>query len=205
MQRLLVVEDDNSVRSTITTFLELEGYAVDAVSSTREALERLRNDAYPIVISDIYLDEKTGLDVLESARKNNPNCAVILMTGRGSIETVMKATQGGAFDYIAKPFELDTMLDTVKHTPSAIDVHAADRNDPANDSAERTHQRSRLATRAKNQVDHNLRRKLSDLVPTLRQSVAVPLDLPYVATGAVSATVKHGNVMSRPAQLPHQW
>jgi DNA-binding NtrC family response regulator len=114
VQRLLVVEDDSSVRNTITTFLELEGYAVDAVSSTREALERLRNDVYPIVISDIYVDERTGLDVLETAREKNPNCAVILMTARGTMETVMKATRGGAFDYIAKPFELDRMLDTVK-------------------------------------------------------------------------------------------
>jgi len=86
VQRLLVVEDDNSVRDTITTFLELEGYSVDAVSSTREALERLRSDAYPIVISDIYLDERTGLDVLETARQNNPKCAVILMTARGTME-----------------------------------------------------------------------------------------------------------------------
>ena len=120
MQRLLVVEDDNSVRNTITTFLELEGYSVDAVSSTREALERLRADAYPIVISDIYLDERTGLDVLETARKNNPKCAVILMTARGTMETVMKATQGGAFDYIAKPFELDRMLDTVKRAEATL-------------------------------------------------------------------------------------
>jgi hypothetical protein len=97
------------------------------------------------------------------------------------------------------------MLDTVKHTPGAIDIHAADGNDPANDSAQKMHQLSRLATRAKNQVDHNLRRELSDLVPVLRQSVAVPLDLPYLATGAASATVKHGNVMSRPVQLPQQW
>jgi len=120
VQRLLVVEDDNSVRTTITTFLELEGYAVDAVSSTREALEKLRVDAYPIVISDIYLDERTGLDVLATARQKNPNCAVILMTARGTIETVMKATQGGAFDYIAKPFELDRMLDTVKRAEASI-------------------------------------------------------------------------------------
>jgi len=120
VQRLLVVEDDSSVRSTITTFLELEGYDVDAVSSTREALERLRGAAYPIVISDIYLDERTGLDVLATARQNNPQCAVILMTGRGSIETVVKATQGGAFDYIAKPFELDRMLDTVKRAEASF-------------------------------------------------------------------------------------
>src|SRR6266852_751866 len=120
MQRLLVVEDDNSVRDTITTFLELEGYSVDAVSSTREAIEKLRSDAYPIVISDIYVDERTGLDVLETARQQNPNCAVILMTARGTIETVMRATQGGAFDYIAKPFELDRMLDTVRRAEAAV-------------------------------------------------------------------------------------
>ena len=126
MQRLLVVEDDKSVRNTITTFLELEGYQVDAVASTREALDRLRTDTYPIVISDIYVDEHTGLDVLATARQQNPNCAVILMTARGTIETVMKATQGGAFDYIAKPFELDRMLDTVKRAEAAVSVQDAE-------------------------------------------------------------------------------
>ena len=93
---------------------------MDAVSSTREAIERLRVDAYPIVISDIYLDERTGLDVLRTARLKNPNCAVILMTARGTMETVMAATQGGAFDYIAKPFELDRMLDTIKRAEASV-------------------------------------------------------------------------------------
>lgn len=120
MSRLLVVEDDNSVRSTVVTFLELEGYTVDAVASTREALDRLKNESYPIVLSDIYLDERTGLDVLAAARGTNPSCAVILMTGRGSMETVMRATQGGAFDYIAKPFELDRLLDTVKRAEASL-------------------------------------------------------------------------------------
>jgi len=114
LQRLLIVEDDDAVRTTIVTFLELEGYAVDAVSSTHEAIERLNQTAYPIVISDIYLDEQTGLDVLEAARRRDPSCAVILMTARGTVETVMAATRGGAFDYIAKPFELEKMLETVK-------------------------------------------------------------------------------------------
>ncbi len=136
MQRLLIVEDDNSVRNTITTFLELEGYAVDAVSSTREALERLRNDAYPIVISDIYVDERTGLDILETARKQNPNCAVILMTARGTIETVMKATQGGAFDYIAKPFELDRMLDTVKRAEASVNEQDVEKESEIEDLPE---------------------------------------------------------------------
>ena len=120
LQRLLVVEDDNAVRTTITTFLELEGYAVEAVSSTREAISRLNHDSYPIVISDIYLDERTGIDVLKTAREQNPTCAVILMTARGSMETVMAATQHGAFDYIAKPFELDDMLSTIRRAEATL-------------------------------------------------------------------------------------
>jgi DNA-binding NtrC family response regulator len=118
--RLLVVEDDAAVRATIVTFLELEGYAVDAVSSTREAMERLRGESYPIVISDIYLDERTGIDVLRAARERNPSCAVILMTARGSMETVMAATQGGAFDYVAKPFDLGRMLDTIQRAEASL-------------------------------------------------------------------------------------
>lgn len=120
MTKLLVVEDDDGVRTTIVTLLECEGYEVDAVSSTREALERLGESTYPVVISDIYLDERTGLDVLEAARAKNPNCAVILMTARGTMETVMAATRGGAFDYVAKPFDLDRMLETVKRAEAAV-------------------------------------------------------------------------------------
>ncbi len=121
MQKLLIVEDDASVRTTMVTCLELEGYAVDAVASTREALERLQNQPYPIVISDIYLDERTGLDVLRTARERNPGCLVILMTGRGSMETVMAATEGGAFEYLAKPFEMAHMIDTIRRAEKSLD------------------------------------------------------------------------------------
>jgi DNA-binding NtrC family response regulator len=119
MPRLLVVEDDPAVRTTVVTFLELEGYDVDAVASTGEALERLSENSYPIVISDIYVDDRTGLDVLDAARNKDPKCSVILMTARGTMETVMAATRGGAFDYVAKPFEIDRMLDTIKRAEAA--------------------------------------------------------------------------------------
>ena len=123
MEKLLIVEDDPGVRTTIVTFLEMEGYAVDAVSSTGEALQRLGEHSYPIVISDIYIDNRTGLDVMEAARRRDPACSVILMTARGTMETVMAATRGGAFDYIAKPFELDRMLETVKRAEAARNDH----------------------------------------------------------------------------------
>jgi DNA-binding NtrC family response regulator len=126
MQKLLIVEDDQSVRTTMVTCLELEGYAVDAVSSTREALDRLENQSYPIVISDIYLDERTGLDVMRTARRTNPDCLVILMTGRGSMETVMAATEGGAFEYLAKPFEMAHMVDTIRRAEKSLGVQDED-------------------------------------------------------------------------------
>jgi len=111
---VLVVEDDSSVRTTIVTFLEMEGFAVEAVSNTRDAIERLGQTPFPLVISDIYIDDRTGIDVLMAAKKQDPNCSVILMTARGTMETVMAATRNGAFDYLAKPFELDTLLESVK-------------------------------------------------------------------------------------------
>jgi DNA-binding NtrC family response regulator len=120
MQKLLIVEDDQSVRTTMVTCLELEGYAVEAVGSTHEAIDRLEHHSYPIVISDIYLDERTGIDVLRTARRQNPDCAVILMTGRGSMETVMAATEGGAFEYLAKPFEMAHMIDTIKRAEKSL-------------------------------------------------------------------------------------
>ena len=69
---LLVVEDDNSVRETVVTFLEMEGFSVESVASTREALQKLSATRYEIVLSDIYLDERTGLDVLNAAKAANP-------------------------------------------------------------------------------------------------------------------------------------
>lgn len=119
-KKILVVEDDASVRTTLVTFLELEGYDVEAVGSTRDAMLRLRDHTYPLVLSDIYLDERTGLDVLEAAREKNPDGKVILMTGRASMETVMKATKGGAFEYISKPFEFDTLSDVLDRAQAAM-------------------------------------------------------------------------------------
>ncbi len=135
-QPILVVEDDDSVRMTIEMGLEAEGYTVDAVSSTREAIDRLDHTPYEIVISDIYLDERTGLDVLEAARQRRPDCAVIMMTARGTMETVMAATRGGAFDYIAKPFEWEKMLETVKRAEASFEKSKDDEETDIDDLPE---------------------------------------------------------------------
>ena len=127
-EQILLVEDDSSVRTTIVTCLEMEGFGVDAVSNTRDALDRLAANGYPLVISDIYIDDRTGLDVLAEAKRRNPGCAVILMTARGTMETVMAATRNGAFDYLAKPFELDTLIESVRR---AINARTTDDDEEA--------------------------------------------------------------------------
>jgi DNA-binding NtrC family response regulator len=128
---ILLVEDDSSVRTTIVTFLELEGFEIEAVANTHDALARLANRRYPLVISDIYIDDRTGIDVLLAAKGQHHDCPVILMTARGSIETVMAATQNGAFDYLAKPFELDTLLEAVRRALQSGDGddHEAEHED----------------------------------------------------------------------------
>ena len=118
--RILFVEDDPSVVMTFVAGLEAEGYPTEAVTSTSEALTKLANDSYPIVVTDIYLDERTGLDVLRAARDYNPGCAVIVITGQGTIETVMEATQGGAFDYLAKPFDISELLRAIRRAESFL-------------------------------------------------------------------------------------
>jgi DNA-binding NtrC family response regulator len=125
MTRLLLVEDDASVRATLSTFLELEGFAVEVAPSSESAFRKLAAESFPLVLSDIYLDSRTGLDILEEAKRRNPNCIVVLMTGRGSMETVVAATRGGAFDYVAKPFELDDILNVLRRAVAARETDDA--------------------------------------------------------------------------------
>ena len=117
--QVLVVEDDPAFSTTLLTLLESEGYPVEVVNSSDEALERLAQRTFPIVISDIYLDQRTGLDILRRARAVEPRCAVILITGKGSLDTVLESTRAGAFDYLAKPFPLDRLARSVANAATA--------------------------------------------------------------------------------------
>ena len=122
---ILVVEDDPAVAEMVKTLLDAEGYPVREASGSEEALEHLAATEFPIVISDIFLDERTGLDILRRARAFNSRCAVILITGKGSFETVLEATREGAFDYISKPFSLERMVQAVRNAEAALAQSAA--------------------------------------------------------------------------------
>ena len=122
MQKILLLEDDPALQLTLQTRLEMEGYAVDTASTASEAIERLDTNSYSIVVSDIYIEaeERTGLDLLNEAKRKDPSCAVIMMTGMGKVETVMEANRKGAFDYVAKGEQLfDNLIDAVERAVAA--------------------------------------------------------------------------------------
>jgi DNA-binding NtrC family response regulator len=98
----------------VEIFLSTNGYAVTVASQGEEALEHIRTGLFPVILSDIYIDRITGLDVLREARARDERAAVILMTARGSVRTTVDAERGGAFEYLAKPFSMSELLLVVR-------------------------------------------------------------------------------------------
>ncbi len=131
--RILVIDDDESITSTVSAFLAARGYKVTVANDGDDALEEIRAGDYPVIVSDIYIDRISGLDILRAARERNADAAVILMTARGSVRTTVEAEMGGAFEYLAKPFEMHALLAAIERAQAA---HAAAAPDTDEDAAE---------------------------------------------------------------------
>ena len=111
---ILVVDDDRSICKMIGSLLDMEGYVNQVVSRGEDALELLRTEPIDIVISDIYMGDVSGLDVLAAAREALPEAEVVIMTAHGSVETAVRAVRNGAFDYISKPFAVKDILGVIR-------------------------------------------------------------------------------------------
>jgi DNA-binding NtrC family response regulator len=117
---ILVVDDEESITTNIAAFLRARGYDVTAVNDGEDALQAVHDGRFSIIISDIYIDRVTGLDVLEQAKQAGGSPLVILMTARGSVRTTVEAEIHGAFDYVAKPFEMRTMLAVIERAEAYL-------------------------------------------------------------------------------------
>ncbi|MDE3168017.1 MAG: sigma-54-dependent Fis family transcriptional regulator, partial [Acidobacteriota bacterium] len=117
---VLVIDDEESITSTIATFLRAKGYAVTVLNDGEDGLEAAGEGRFPVIVSDIYIDRVTGLQILERAKAARSKVAVILMTARGSVRTTVEAEIGGAFDYIAKPFEMKTLLAAIERAEAFL-------------------------------------------------------------------------------------
>lgn len=114
MARLLVIDDEASIRRTLREILEYEKYKVDDASTGMEALARLAEQEYDVILCDIKMPEMDGIELL-SAIKQSTDTPVIMISGHGNIETAVEAIKKGAYDYISKPPDLNRLLITIKN------------------------------------------------------------------------------------------
>lgn len=114
-ERILIAEDNESLRFGILEALEDSGYVVTGASSGAEALRVLENESIHVVVTDIKLGDISGVDVLRKAKEINSETEVILMTAYGTLETALQALRLGAFDYIQKPFDLGHLKHRVEN------------------------------------------------------------------------------------------
>jgi diguanylate cyclase (GGDEF)-like protein len=111
--RILVVDDEESLRTLLTEVLSDEGYHIDTAASGEEALSLFNNDPYPLVITDIRMGGMDGIELLQKLKARYEDTQVIVITSHASLETAVRALRSGAYDYLIKPFEdldLITML-----------------------------------------------------------------------------------------------
>lgn len=112
---ILVVDDEASLRETFHFFLTREGYEpILTAEGFEQAMELIRTEKIDLIISDIILDQSSGLDLLKYCRKNNIDCPFIIITGFPDVETAAESLRFGAFDYVVKPVEKQTLLRTVR-------------------------------------------------------------------------------------------
>ena len=107
MAKLLIVDDDLSLREFLTLFLKREGYAVEVAANGERALELLAEQRFDLVLTDMRMPRMGGLDLLDAIRERKIQTQVIVMTAYSTTDTALDAMRKGAYDYIVKPFKLD--------------------------------------------------------------------------------------------------
>ena len=113
--KILVVDDELSMREFLTILLEREGYCVEAAENAQVALQYLENDKYDLVVSDVNMPGLDGMALLERIKKISPETAVLMITAYTTAEQAVEAMKLGAYDYIAKPFRVEEVKVLVKN------------------------------------------------------------------------------------------
>lgn len=111
--KILVVDDERGARMALEVPLRMSGYDVAAATCGREAIAMGQGKRFDVVLTDIYMPDITGLEVVREFRRFSPDTKIIAVTAQGSLEIAMQAVEEGAFDFIAKPFNIDDVLSIV--------------------------------------------------------------------------------------------
>ncbi|ACH39529.1 sigma-54-dependent transcriptional response regulator [Citrifermentans bemidjiense Bem] len=107
--KILVIEDDDSSREALLILLKSIGFTVKGCSSGQDGLGVLSGEPFDIVITDLFLPDLNGIDILTRVKESSPRTEVILVTGYGSAETAVQAMKKGAYDYITKPLNIEEL------------------------------------------------------------------------------------------------
>src|SRR5882672_3024746 len=112
-EHILIVDDEPAIRSTLRDVLEDEGYRVSAVGNGADALRFFADELPELTFLDIWMDRMDGLETLAEIKRARPGAVVVIISGHGTIETAVKATRLGAYDFVEKPLSLEKILMTV--------------------------------------------------------------------------------------------
>ncbi len=115
MLKILVIDDERSIRNTLKDILGFEGFQVELAENGRAGIDLVQSSEFDIILCDIKMPEMDGLEVLEQIRKIKPESTVVMISGHGTIETAVEAIKKGAFDFIEKPLDLNRLLITLRN------------------------------------------------------------------------------------------
>ncbi len=115
MSKILVIDDERSIRNTLKDILEYEKYEVDLAEDGNKGIEMIRSAEYDVVLCDIKMPGLDGIEVLERVVVLAPDTPVVMISGHGNIDTAVDSIKKGAFDYIEKPLDLNRLLITIRN------------------------------------------------------------------------------------------
>jgi two-component system, NtrC family, nitrogen regulation response regulator NtrX len=115
MAKILIIDDERSIRSTLREILEYEDYVVEDVDNGIDGLDLIRKNDYDLVLCDIKMNRMDGMEVLTEGLSIKPDLPFIMISGHGTVETAIEASRKGAFDFISKPPDLNRLLITVRN------------------------------------------------------------------------------------------
>ncbi len=124
---VLIVDDEAAIRDSLEMILSYERYPVSLASNGREALDTLDHHPIDVVLLDIKMPDRDGLEILETIRGRWPECPVIMISGHGTVQTAVEATKKGAFDFIEKPLDRDRILLTLRNAARQLDLQRQNR------------------------------------------------------------------------------
>ncbi len=115
MARILIIDDERSIRNTLKDILEFEGYKIDLAENGKMGVQMALSTTYDLIFSDIKMPEMDGIELLETLHKEEVEAPIVMISGHGNIETAVECIKGGAFDFIEKPVDLNRLLITTKN------------------------------------------------------------------------------------------